>query len=164
MFWCWSDIKLTKGLIGFENSDIIFDFRDELSDNFSITKGLIVKKQENKPTKCDSIFKFFLDKSKKEVEKFYNKKIPNPIEVMFKTKNCRCWKEEWNKIIGLVKVEIETSHDFPCLIITTFLHTPDELSMEIKKVAKKLEIELYENSGLENINDVIMSNRTFGEE
>lgn len=163
MFWCWKDRDKEKarGLMGFNSYQKLFKFRDKFILDFSKKESLFVIKQEGNPTSVDSVFRLFRKENKEEVQKIFNKKTPNLFSSIFKTTYYRSWEEERNSIIKLAKGELETSHDFPCLIISTTICSPEKLRVKIKEIANELSIELHENKELENIDNVIMSNHTF---
>ncbi|MDH4222326.1 MAG: hypothetical protein OEV55_02175 [candidate division Zixibacteria bacterium] len=162
MFFCWSKNKTTKCLIGFTSIDgkRIFDVRDRLSKCLYNNKNLVMLKIEGEPTKRDSILRLVDKKDEKIVHSLLKKKTPGIFATVFKTKNYRDWQKEQHSIMQLVKVSIETSHDFSGLIIDSNIHSPEGLSIEIKKVFYELSLELYENAELEKVN--IFENRTLG--
>lgn len=161
MFWCWRNDEITKSIIGFASKyrKFIFDFRDKISTSISNDKQLIIQRYEGQPTKMDSTFRLFDKNDKENIQLFFSKKMPSSFPAIFKTKYYRDWQEEWSGIIRLAKVKIETSHDFSGLMIDSVVHSPDELSDEINKVSNELNLQLYKNKKLENIN--IYLNRTF---
>lgn len=161
MFYCWRKNEKTEGMIGFRAADAkhIFDCRDRLWAHFSKDKKLVILKDEGHPTKVDSVFRLFDEKDKKAVHNFLNKTVPNLFASIFKTKNWRIWHEEWGAVRELIKLEVETSHDFPGVLIRSTIHSPDEFSSEIKEVATELGLELYEAEELENVS--IFANRIF---
>lgn len=157
MFWCWKIDEITRGMVGFRSNDekYIFDFRDRLSVNISHNKGLIIHKIETgHPTPLDSVSRLFDKKVEEKIQPFFKKKVPDFsfFAVIFRTKNYIRWQKEWDSVKKLAKVEIETTHDFPGLIIDSTIHSSEELSLEIKEVSKESGLELYENKKLENIN------------
>ncbi|MCJ7458144.1 MAG: hypothetical protein MUP17_04040 [candidate division Zixibacteria bacterium] len=160
-FYCWKKGEITECMVGLRPIDIKhdFDFRDRLWVHISKDKKLVILRDEGHPTKADSVFRLIDEKDEKAVYGFLGKKIPNPFASIFKTKSWRIWQEEWRSMTKLVKVEIETSHDFSGVLINSRIHSPEDLSVEIKKVATELGLELNENKELEGIN--IFTNRVF---
>jgi len=161
MFWCWRSNGVTKGMIGFTNRNgrFIFDFRNKLVSNISSKKGFIIQSIEGQPTKLDSIFWLFDENDEEIVTLFFNKKKPNFLATIFKTKYYRDWQTEFNAIMKLPKVVIETSHDFCGVMVYSAIYSTEEMVEEINNVARELRLELFANRNLENIN--IYSNRTF---
>jgi len=162
MFCCWEKNEITESIVGFTPVDgkYIFDFRDRLFTKICNNKELIILKRGGQPTKIDSVFMLVDKKNEEILRSFFNKKIPGSFAAIFKTKNYRSWQKEWASIMRLVRVKVETSHDFPGLMINSTIHSPEELSSKIKKVSIELGLELYENKELESIN--IFTNRTLG--
>lgn len=154
MFWCWISKGVTEGIVGFTNKDgkFIFDFRNSLVSNISNNKNFIAQKIEGQPTKLDSTFWLFDKYDKEIVTYFFNKREPNSFSAIFKTKYYRDWQAEFNKIMKLSKVTIETSHDFCGVIMHSIAHSTEELIKEINIVARELKLELYATNELENIN------------
>jgi hypothetical protein len=56
---------------------------------------------------------------------------------------------------------IETSHDFPCVVIHSRLHSEVTLSKLIQEIAKDLGIEIVRNPQLGPIAEVVTSNRSY---
>ncbi len=162
MFYCWRKNETTECIVGFRrkvDARHSFDFRDRLSAYISNDKKLVILRDEGHPTKVDSLFRLIDEKDENAVYDFLSKKIPNPFASIFKTKSWRIWQGEWRSVTKLIKVEIETNHDFPGTLIRSGIHSPEDLSVEIKKVATELGLELNENEQLEGIN--IFTNRVF---
>ena len=165
MFYCSAKDNAIIGLIGFDgNIDFlkaVFQFRDKFVQRISARgEDFFIRKEEGNPTRIDSSVLFFDKQQKAEAEKFFKTKMPNFLHFIFNTQTRRQWSKEWTHWWKSAKISLETSHDFPCLIITTSIYSQVELSDMIKSVAGELSLEMYENKELEDIK-LIMSNHTF---
>ena len=61
----------------------------------------------------------------------------------------------------MVQTQVITSHDHPCIEIYSSIHSEDSLSGLIETIAKELNVDMFKNSKLPSMNDIVMSNRTF---
>jgi hypothetical protein len=160
MFYCSKKDSSVIGLIGFCD-DVIFKFRDSLAQDIcNSNKEFFIHKEEGNPTPVDSEFLFFEKRQRIAAENFFKKKRPGFLHVIFYTKTYRKWRDYYEALCKAAKVKLETSHDFPCLVIKTICYSPDELSTMIRSAAKGLSLEIYENKELEDV-QILMSNGTF---
>ncbi len=161
----WSTYEENKAdfLIGFTIKDerIVRDFRDGLVSHLCAGTQYFVDKQEGCPTRWDSTYRIFDTKNLNEVNLLRRKKVPGFWDSLLKNKSYKDWQEEYNKIIHLSAVELETSHDFPCLIVNNKVFNLEHMKNLLQQVGKELNIELSYNGSVENFNSIIMSNDKF---
>jgi len=159
MYQTYRTSKGTDALICFPFSEIdfIFIFRDSLSDKICESTDLYLHTSEGRPTSADSQLAFFPTEHEGTVRGFFEKKPPS----IFSFRKKASYLAERVKINRLVQIGIETSHDFPCIIIETSIHSEDILSEIIDGVSKQLDIEMPKNNKLGPIRNIVMSNKTF---
>lgn len=165
MFYCSAKDNAVTGLIGFDGKmdflKAVFQFRDKFVQKAaSRGEDFFIHKEEGTPTRIDSSTLFFDKQQKTEAEKFFKSKMPNFFHFIFNTQTRKKWSKEWALWCKSAKISLETSHDFPCLVITTSIYSQTELSDMIKSIANELSIEMYENKELEDTR-LVMSNHTF---
>ncbi len=165
LFWIWKSKENIIALIGFaysrRNPNIILDFRDKVSNEFISDSSLVCQKTEGEPTPLDSKISFFNKSDELAVQEFFSKKRPGFIASLLKTKKYKEYCDQFRMISDLVKVDIETSHDYPCLIVSSSIHSEPDLLSRIYKVAESLSLDVAKGSELEKIEDIVMSNRNF---
>jgi len=148
----------------FSNDKFTFPFRDKLTEEISSTTNLYLDKNEGKPTKHDSCFRFFNLENEMLVKEFCYKEHPGLWAWILKTKKWDEWKEyrkEEQKVRQLVQIEISTSHDHTCIELYSSIHSEDSLSRLIETIANELNIDMVKNPKLPSMADIIMTNRTF---
>lgn len=147
---------------GWGHSRLIFPFRDLLTEKISNESNLCLLKNEGNPTNADSWFLFF--SSEDDIisrDEFFSKYSYGFWDYIFKTRTYKAYKREEEKIEQLVKVQIMTSHDHPCIEVYSSIHAEDSLSRAVEAVAGQLNIDMPKNSKLPSMTDIIRSNRTF---
>jgi hypothetical protein len=147
---------------GWFQSNFILPFRDKLTEKISSATNLYLLKHEGFPTKADSWFSFF----NSEDDIVFRNELPSKYSTgfrdwLFKTKKYKEFKKDEQKMEQLVQTEILTSHDHPCIVVYSSIHSEDSLSGLIETIAKGLNIDMPKNSKLPSITDIICSNRTF---
>jgi hypothetical protein len=159
MYQTYKTSRGTDALIGlpFSEIDLIFQIRDSLSNKICESNDMFLHKAEGKPTPADSDLLFFPKQHEKTVQDFFTKKAPGILSLRKKAS----YLVERLRIIRLAQIRIETSHDFPCIIIGTSIHSENKLSEIIDSVSKQLDIELPKNNKLGPIRNIVMSNRSF---
>jgi len=148
--------------MGWVHSKFIFPFCDKLTEKISKTTNLYLLKYEGEPTNADSWLLFF--NSEDDIilrNEFYSKYSIGFWADIFKTKKYKELKREEQKIEQLVQTQVITSHDHPCIEIYSSIHSEDSLSGLIETIAKELNVDMFKNSKLPSMNDIVMSNRTF---
>ena len=159
MYQTYKTSKGRDALIGFPFSeiDLIFQFRDSLSDKICESSDLFLHKSEGRPTTADSYLVFFPKQDEKTVLKFFMKKAPG----IFSWRKRASYLAERTRVNGLAQIRMETSHDFPCIIVDTSIHSEDKLSEMIDGVSEQLGVEMPKNNKLGPIRNIVTSNRTF---
>lgn len=173
MYKIWEKEERIECLICFSNDsiDLIFNFRDMLIEYLIKNQNLELIKEEGSPTDYDSISYLFkkndIDSAlAKHTQKFPI--FPGLFHWVFKTRKYKNYRFENNRIAkdeedlnAMVMLSIYTSHDHPCIEIygkTNFKNCLDEY---IKNIAIKLGIKIYINDNLNNMRDIICSNKEF---
>jgi hypothetical protein len=104
---------------------------------------------------------FLTIQTKKSLKKFLGRKI-NFFQRLFKTKTYKMWETDFKTLEKMIKCEIETSHDFPCIVLKNVIFTVQEIQNLIEKIAKEMTINVFLNKNLASAEEVIKSNETFG--
>jgi len=164
MFWCWENENITRAIIGFTRKDIslIFIFRDKLAAKISEdNKRLFLRKTEGRPTPADSLFCFYTNEDKKQLEELLNKPAPRSLFwYPFRKHLYKDWIDSQNLILELAEVTMETSHDFPCIDIYSSVHSSDKLYQSIRKTSEEISMNFFENPELQQIKN-LLTNRSF---
>lgn len=153
------------GLLCFanDNDSNVFVIRDAIVSEMRREKPFFVERvYEGEPTKFDSLTRLYLEEDSATVSCFLSKKKPNLLASIIGTKYYLNWKRERAVIEALVKVELESSHDFPCLVIYSYFHTPERLADIVTKVSRELSVplpDITEEKRL-NIDRLLSSNST----
>ena len=142
-------------------SKSVFLFRDKLANKVSEVYDLFIIKFKGEPTPADSWFRLFEKQDERIVKSFFNRKGPGVFASIFKTEKWRNYKREEEKINQLVRFELMTSHDHPCIEVYSSIHSEDELSELIESVATDLNIDMPKNLNLGSMAEIIMSNHSF---
>lgn len=147
---------------GWVHSKFIFPFRDKLTEKISNETNLYLLNYEGEPTNADSWLLFF--NSEDDIvfrDEFYSKHSYGFWDYILKTKRYKEFESEEQKLKQLVQTQIITSHDHPCIVVYSSIHSEDSLSELIEAIAEKLNIDMFKNSKLPSMTDIICSNRTF---
>jgi hypothetical protein len=137
----------------------IFPFRDKLTDAILKAGGIRVYKLQGSPLPPDSIFRFYSESHAKSVEKFLPKKHPSFFSRLMNTAEWSSFQKEEKSVAEMIDVEIETSHDFPCIVVHSRIHSNESMSITIEQVAKDLGLDILRNKALGPIKDVVTSNQ-----
>ncbi len=163
MFQTYKSEKGADALICFPFSEVdyILPLRDKLAEIIIKSKNLNLHKVLDSHYDIDSHFKFYLKEDEKTVKDFHQKEWPGIVSWVFKTKKYLTYKAEEEKIKKLIRIEAETSHDFPCIIINSSILTEEEIFQFIEQAANKLNLKVPKNSNLGPIKDIVTSNHSF---
>ena len=145
----------------FSNCDLIFPFRDKLTEKILEEYNFYLHKSEGMPVKSDSWFRFFESENEKSAKDFIYKARPGFFAWMFKTEKWKNYKKEEQGFKKLVRFDMSTSHDYTCIDIYSSIHSEDTLSKLIENVAKELDIDMPKNSKLPAMSGIIMTNKKF---
>ena len=140
---------------------VIFKFRDHIFNKIGQSNEFFIDKFEGKPTAIDSCLRLFAKNYEERVRNFNTKKIPNIFADIFNTRKAREYFEEAKQIAQLASFHVSTSHDHPCIEIYSSLHSEEELSQLIDKVATELNIEMLKNCNLPPIENILYTNKSF---
>ena len=153
----YAELRLTD-----EEENLLYQFRNILSEDIKNVKNLEIIKDEGYPTKFDSNYILFgkdvFEEAKEKLELLRKEYPETPVHpgifsFIFKTKKHKEWKKfqeklssqekkTWSTLEGLLSVMIETNHDYPYLNCCSKIHSIEDLVSSIEKVAKDLNIEL----------------------
>jgi hypothetical protein len=61
----------------------------------------------------------------------------------------------------MIDAEIETSHDFPCVVVHSRINSEESMSALLQAVARELKMNLPRNIDLGPIRNVVTSNERF---
>ncbi len=163
LIWIWLDRERVVAVIGFSPDyfEKIFIFRDELCLFFQKSGSLCVHKIEGSPTESDSHIKFFSKDDYDRYKQFLLMKRPNFWHSLFNKQRFIEYKKHQKDFDELIKCEIETSHDFPCLIVQSRVYTEKELVGWFSDLSDKLRVPTQLSKTEKNIEDIILSNATF---
>ena len=139
----------------------IFPFRDKLTETILEKGNLQVHKAHGYPLPPDSTFQFYSEDHAISVEEFLQKKQPSLFSRLLDSDRWATFKREEELVDEMIEAEIETSHDFPCVVVRSRIHSEESLSELIQEVAKDLEMNMPRNTQLGLIKDVVTSNRSF---
>ena len=145
----------------FAQSEAIFPFRDRLTEALLKMNGIKVNKTQSYPLPPDSTFRFYSEHHAKSVEEFLQRKYPGFFSRLMHTAEWVSFQKEERLVGEMIKIEIETSHDFPCIVIHSCIHSEESMSALLQEVAKDLEMTLPRNIELGSIRDIVMSNQRF---
>jgi hypothetical protein len=154
MFWSWVDGGKARAMVGLSREDepSIPQLRDALARRLSLRMRLALHREEGRPTSADSYITLFDKGDEGRIARFFSQRIPDLLQRLLKTSGYRAWEMEFAAVRGLCKVEIETNHDFPGVLVYSSAVTAEELSLTIQEVASDLHLELCENRELEKVN------------
>jgi len=173
MYKIWRKNGRLECLICFEKESVnnIFNFRDILTLFLIEERELKVIKEEGEPTEWDSCFYFFGKDKINYAMKIYPldiQKHPGILHQIFKTQKYKDFLGKYQKILKdkaefeeMADLIIYTSHDHPCIEIYGKIDFEVELNNYIKKASLKLGIKIYKNENLDNIPNIICSNKTY---
>jgi hypothetical protein len=80
---------------------------------------------------------------------------------MLNTRKARAYREEAVEIAGLARLEVSTSHDYPCIEVHSSLHSEEALAQLIEDVAGELNVPMVRNDDLPALEEVVWTNRRF---
>jgi hypothetical protein len=142
-------------------SESIFLFRDQLAEALLKISGIKVNRAQGYPLPPDSIFRFYSERHAKSVEEFLQKKRPGFFSRLLNTAEWATFQKEENSVGEMVDTEIETSHDFPCIVVHSRVHSEKSMSELLEEVAKELKMTLPRNHRLGTIRETVTSNQRF---
>ncbi|MDD5069978.1 MAG: hypothetical protein PHV17_04555 [Candidatus Omnitrophica bacterium] len=144
----------------YQDNELLYKFRDSLSDKIKNEKNLVIIKDKEFPTKLDSNYILvdkndFIDADPKI--KDLRGKIPKAkpllsFKNLFSPKRFKQCREDyrkrndldnkvWEIINSIYQVIVQTEHDYPHITCTSKIHDSEGLINEIESIAKKLNIE-----------------------
>jgi hypothetical protein len=140
-------------------SESIFPFRDKLTDAILKVGGIQVYKVQGSPLPPDSISRFYSENRATSVEEFLAKKHPSFFSRLMNSTEWSSFQKEEKSVGEMIDVDVETSHDFPCILVHSRIHSNEFMSMLIEQVAKDLRLDIMRNKALGPIKDVVTSNQ-----
>gem|GEM_PF-6442460 len=139
----------------------VFAVRDVLAEKVSATDLLYVYRDQGHPTPLDSWFGFFTKKDEQAARKFLTREAPGLLARLVRSRKWKDYGSERERIMSLVRFELTTSHDHPCIEVSSSIHSIEELSELIEATAAELSIDMRRNPRLPPISGVLFTNRSF---
>lgn len=164
LFQIYDDKHGGSAFVGFPlgHSEQMYTFRDTLRDEISQVTGFAYRSNVEGPWEdIDVHIRFFDGKDEKTVDAFYSKPWPGCLSWLLRTRKYADYKSEEMKVKPLIKIEIVTSHDFPCITIESSILAGNSIAQLIKKVARDLNIEIVRSNFPYTMNAILMSNSFF---
>ena len=163
MYQVYPDERGIVALVCFPLADheSIFPFRDRLTRVILGVTDLCVHKDLGDPLPPDSLFRLYSRNHEVHVKEFLRKRYPGLFARLLRTAEWRSYRKEEEEFVELIDIEIETSHDFPCIVARSRVHSENDISELIEAVAKGLGMDMPRNRKLPAIQDVVTSNRSF---
>ncbi|MBI5353433.1 MAG: hypothetical protein HZB50_12405 [Chloroflexi bacterium] len=146
----------------FAQLELSFPFRDKLTKSILQIGNMEVHRTEGYPLPLDSTFRFYSKKHAIPVEKFLRMNPPGLFSRLINSPEWVSFQDEERLVSKMIDIEIETSHDFPGIVVNSRIHSEITISDVIQETAKGLEINLPRNKRLGFIKDVVTSNGSFG--
>lgn len=149
--------------VGFpvEQFEQIHPFRDALHNEFEKITGFKYRTDIGVYDDIDVRVRFFDGKVLDTVNAFYSKPWPGCSSRLFRTRYYRKHKAEEAKVKSLIKIEISTSHDYPCVVVEKSIFPKDTIAQLIEKVAHGLNLSIVRSKFTLSLNPILMSNRSF---
>lgn len=154
----------TSALVCFAKPEesVIFPFRDQLLDRVVDMIGGIaecyVHREQGAPTAVDSSIWLFSRADESRARQFVSTKSPGLLALIFRTRGWRLWKQEYRAILALTLLDMETSHDHPCIELYSSMHSENEVASLVSDTATGLGVPMRRIFTLPDMNAVIMSN------
>ena len=142
----------------------ISPFRDALRDEFVKATGFKYRTDFGVYEAIDVSIRFFEVNDADRVNAFYSKPYPGCFGWLFRTRYYNENKGEEAKVKPLIKIEIITSHDFPCVVVEKSAFAEDTIAQLIEKVARDLRLDIIRSKFPYPMNPILMSNRLFDAE
>lgn len=163
MYQVYAGDERANGLICFSctKPDPVFLFRDALANKISADRDLVACKDQGHPTPLDSWFGFFKEEDAQAAESFFERDCPGVLARLWRSRKWKDFEAEKKRIMSLVELELNTSHDYPCIDVYTRMYSTEELSKTIEHVAGDLNIDMPRNLQLPPIDRVLFTNRSF---
>ena len=163
MYQVYTTESRSEAVVGFPTDQIpsIFPFRDRLAKLILREPDLGMHKIEGIPLALDSLCRFFPKQEEPVVKKLDAMKYPGIFACLFKTNRWFAYKSQEKEVERVTRVEMETSHDFPCLIIYSSIHSEEALSDLVQNVSREMGLSISRNKKLGPIDDIVTSNRRF---
>ncbi len=137
-------------------------FRDTLRDEISQVSGLLFRANIEGPwDDIDIHFRFFDEEDGNTFNAFYSKPGPSCLSWLFRTLGYRNYLAESDRLNPLIKTEITTSHDYPCIVVENSILGDETLARIIQKVSNDLDMKIVRSHFPRSMNEILMSNREF---
>jgi hypothetical protein len=156
-----------SAFIGFpvDRFDQMYNFRDMLREEIQGITGNQYRSDIHGPwDDIDVQIRFFDSKDEGTINSFYSKPPPGCLASLLHSGSYAAYKAEEAKIKPLIKIEIFTSHDWPCVVIENRILTVDSIAQIIKKVSGNLNMRIVRSNFSFPMNAILMSNREFDAE
>jgi len=154
-----------EAFVGFPKHrfELMLPFRDALCEEFEETTGFTSRTDLVGPYDVDARVKFFHAEDADAVNGFHSKPWPGFFSWLFRTQHYRDHEAEQRSVKRLIKINVATSHDFPCVVITSSIHTGESVARLIEKVAHDLQLSIVRSKLPYPMVTILTSNRSFGD-
>lgn len=133
-------------------------FADALRMEFARISGFAYRMDIVGPYNIDVRIRFFDSEGADAVNAFYSKPWPGCFSLLLHTRHYRDYKAEENNVKKLITIEISTSHDYPCVVISSATLTTDSIAQLIEKVAHDLELSIVRSRFPRSLVSILTSN------
>jgi hypothetical protein len=163
MYQIYSSDHGTDAIICFPSSQLeaIFPFRDKLAEELLKIDSIRVNQTQGSPLPPDSAFRFYREAHALSVEEFLQKRYPSFLSRIMNNAEWVSFQKEEKLVSEMIDVEIETSHDFPCVVVHSRIHSEESMSALLQTVARDLKMTLPRNIDLGPIRNIVISNERF---
>jgi len=155
-----------EAFVGFPKGrlELRLRLRDALCEEIEKTTGLASRIDVEGPyDDVDVHVKFFDAEDADVVNGFYSKPWPGFFAWLFRTRDYRDYKAEHHSVERLIKIDVSTSHDWPCVAVTSSIHTRESIAQLIEKVAHDLDTSIVRSKLPYPMVAILTSNRSFGD-
>jgi hypothetical protein len=153
----------TLAFIGFPilKFDQMSSFRDGLRDEIINVTGLQYRTDYGVWQEIDVYFRFFKSEDADKVNAFYTRPYPGCLGQLFHTRYYKNYKEEESAVKHLVPIEINTSHDYPSIVIEESILSEEMIAKLIEATADHLKLIIERSNIPYRINEIMMSNQRY---
>ena len=136
-------------------------FRNALRDEIKTITAFEHRTDTGLYNDVDVHVRFFENKDADMVNAFYSKPWPGCFSGLLRTRYYREHKSEEAKVEPLIKIEIATSHDFPCVVVYKSMLTEDAIVQLIEQVARNQNLNIIRSRFSLPLDIILMSNKSF---
>jgi hypothetical protein len=154
--------ETASALVGFpvKLSDREELFRGALCDKLQHTTGLKSRRDKQGYFDIDVSVRFFDAQDEDAVERFYSKPWRGFFSWLFRTRYYREHSAEEQRAEKLVRLEVSTSHDYPCVVMSSSIHDEEAIAEMIENIAKALDLTIVRANFPYSLASILTSNKT----